>query len=815
MFSTQFCSITAVLLCTLLLQNCQPHSASIIEEEKPAVYSLSAPAVSAMRQCASSEPLAMWSLTSSSVSPVAPISPSRLTVPSNIAAPSTVSSTRSLIPFATGTTVMGNSPAVFYNPPATAMSRASHAVPLVNKLGALSPVFTASSGERMRFKQHDGQWCAVLVPGTSLNEQEHTLPVVSSGNIGALLSSLQGQDAWSSRSRIHVLATPTAPYSTCVYVGKVGLLGGAPASPGQGERQEPYTKFGKEEWEKYFGEVGEEPALPADMEATLDAPCPFWPERKVRDTHLLVLIPAKVDGKLFVLNKLNELVGNPQNGGHTAKCEGDILLEPYNKQVGNEAPASSYWLLLTRDVLPESSEKTYAAQKEIVAGHASRTGLNYELPKALEAATAILAHYVRTGERLYISNRNKNSKSWTYTRCQELVDFDHTVVVGRFNVVRDKSTLYIKGSVVVTENKSPADGVAACRRLCARETQEGKPGKSNDPDPSSGYSPALQIAHHAFSGYLAALQTAAQEGNENDRLVALKTLERVKWQCYFGEVGPIPDLRRDIITILDGACPFWPPKRVKDTHLLVLIPAEVDGKSFTLDLLEGLIKSPENGAHRAQYRGYDDDMKKHFGEIPLIPSSYWVLLTRDVLPESRNKTYAAQKEIVADASRKGMNYELPKALEAATAILTHYVPSGERLYTNSSSRCREEYKHDPVIVGQFDSSSLEVICVLSSKFDKIGAAARLLVSGGEDPNAASSRTPNLLASSAPTDTTAAVQTDCSEVASMVSAREDYLEDIHFGYEDEGMFIDEEGDSKPPAKRLSPGKNGASTKRNKK
>jgi hypothetical protein len=149
-----------------------------------------------------------------------------------------VSSTRSLIPFATGTTVMGNSPAVFYNSPATAMSRASHAVPLVNKLGALSPVFTASSGERMRFKQHDGQWCAVLVPGTSLNEQEHTLPVVSSGNIGALLSSLQGQDAWSSRSRIHVLATPTAPYSTCVYVGKVGLLGGAPAQRAQEPAEE-------------------------------------------------------------------------------------------------------------------------------------------------------------------------------------------------------------------------------------------------------------------------------------------------------------------------------------------------------------------------------------------------------------------------------------------------------------------------------------------------------------------------------------------------------------------------------------------------
>ena len=55
-----------------------------------------------------------------------------------------------------------------------------------------------------------------------------TLPVVGSGNIGTLLSSLQGQDVWSSRSRIHVLSAPHMPSAPCVYVGKLGLLGGAP-----------------------------------------------------------------------------------------------------------------------------------------------------------------------------------------------------------------------------------------------------------------------------------------------------------------------------------------------------------------------------------------------------------------------------------------------------------------------------------------------------------------------------------------------------------------------------------------------------------
>jgi hypothetical protein len=49
----------------------------------------------------------------------------------------------------------------------------------------------------------------------------------------------------------------------------------------------------------------------------------------------------------------------------------------------------------------------------------------------LEAATAILTHHVRTGERLY----NKDNYPWTYARCQELIRYkskDVPSVVGGF-----------------------------------------------------------------------------------------------------------------------------------------------------------------------------------------------------------------------------------------------------------------------------------------------------------------------------------------------------------------------------------------------
>ena len=38
--------------------------------------------------------------------------------------------------------------------------------------------------------------------------------------------------------------------------------------------------FGKAEWKKYFGDVGKEPPLPANINQILNSPCPIWPEKK-------------------------------------------------------------------------------------------------------------------------------------------------------------------------------------------------------------------------------------------------------------------------------------------------------------------------------------------------------------------------------------------------------------------------------------------------------------------------------------------------------------------------------------------------------
>ena len=417
--------------------------------------------------------------------------------------------------------------------------------------------------------------------------------------------------------------------------------------------------FGEKAWAQYFGKVGAEPSLPSDIDEILNSACPFWPEKTVKDTHLLVLIPSRVAGKPFSLNLLRALIQHPQGGGRSAEYR--FYSEGIKEALGTRSPVHSYWVLMTRDVLEGSRERTYASRKALVAAHAKRTGLPYELPGALEAATVILSHYVRSGERLYADDPS------TSTRCQELIAWNgsnHPAAVGSFS----------SGGLVVSygsydgNRRSSDSGVASIRKFLEPDT----------------------ILAGAF-GVRA-------------------------WKKYLGEVGAGPSLPSDIADILNSACPFWPEKTVKDTHLLVLIPSRVTGKPFSLNLLRELVQHPQGGGHSTKYRFYDSDVQEQFGAQSPV-HSYWVLVTRDVLEDSRNEDYASQQALVAQhASRTGLPYELPGALEAATAILSHYVRSGEHLYTDDPwtyTRCQElvvdeDEDEYPVVVGGFSPGGLFV-----------------------------------------------------------------------------------------------------------
>ena len=207
--------------------------------------------------------------------------------------------------------------------------------------------------------------------------------------------------------------------------------------------------FGEAEWKQYFGDVGSAPDLPSDIATILDGPCPFWPDQLVKDTHLLVLIPAAVGGVPFTLNLLGELIQHPSHGGH--KTEYRYYNERVKAQIGAASPPRSYWVLMTHDVLPGSRGARYADQKKFVAGYASREGVPYALPSVLEAATAILMHHARAGERLFGDHPR------TYTRCQEVVYGRDPAVVGGF----ESSGPF----VLLSSDAHDFSGAACCRKF--------------------------------------------------------------------------------------------------------------------------------------------------------------------------------------------------------------------------------------------------------------------------------------------------------------------------------------------------------------
>ena len=184
----------------------------------------------------------------------------------------------------------------------------------------------------------------------------------------------------------------------------------------------PSIAFGKACWEKYFGDIGAEPPLPGNIKEILNESCSFWPNKKVKKTHLLVLIPNTVNGKPFTVNYLGELIQRPKSG-YSTKYE---YYSSYPKEAVGDKSYLSHWVLMTKDIIPGSRRASYSECCKLIANHSEKTGVPYELPHELDATTCILMHYVKTGERLY------SDKPPTFTYSQDVAKDGAPLVVGGF-----------------------------------------------------------------------------------------------------------------------------------------------------------------------------------------------------------------------------------------------------------------------------------------------------------------------------------------------------------------------------------------------
>lgn len=146
--------------------------------------------------------------------------------------------------------------------------------------------------------------------------------------------------------------------------------------------------FDAECWRKYLNYQMEDVPKPEYLQEILDTPCPFWPDKLIKHTHLVLLVP-----KGFTAKKLWALA--------------DKRLGYPGKTLSTYSAEKNYWIIITRKCVPKSRMERASTQIEILAEN------GYCAPAILEIAIAIQA----------MRNFKKNSSIFPFmfghTRCYE------------------------------------------------------------------------------------------------------------------------------------------------------------------------------------------------------------------------------------------------------------------------------------------------------------------------------------------------------------------------------------------------------------
>ena len=188
----------------------------------------------------------------------------------------------------------------------------------------------------------------------------------------------------------------------------------------------PKSAFGAADWKKYFGDIGEEPPLPKDIQEILNAPSPFSKGRRVVDDFTLTLVPQTINGEPLTLTRLGALIQHPKQGSATKYSR---YYEMVKKELGDQRAPPAHWVLMTRAPLPSSESNGSEENRARMQQEAERTGVPYVVPPLLDAAVTVFMHHVKTGERLF------SDSPATWTLCQERLKNGWPVGMGGFSAV--------------------------------------------------------------------------------------------------------------------------------------------------------------------------------------------------------------------------------------------------------------------------------------------------------------------------------------------------------------------------------------------
>jgi len=192
-------------------------------------------------------------------------------------------------------------------------------------------------------------------------------------------------------------------------------------------------------------------SLPVNIYEILKNSNPAFLKKMIMDTHTLVWIPKTIKGKPLTINTFRGLLKQkqlfPVSDGY------QYIWHKIVNQMG-EKPVTPGFVLMSRAVLPGSTNKTYAEQKILVCSMNRNDQILLEIPTLIETIICIHLNYLKTGEF------NFNDKPLMYTRCNESID-DFQLIVGAF----DSSGLYIGSCENIKRDYIGMGSLILCKKI--------------------------------------------------------------------------------------------------------------------------------------------------------------------------------------------------------------------------------------------------------------------------------------------------------------------------------------------------------------
>ena len=198
-------------------------------------------------------------------------------------------------------------------------------------------------------------------------------------------------------------------------------------------------------------------------------------------------------------------------------------------------------------------------------------------------------------------------------------------------------------------------------------------------------------------------------GRFNQLPVYPNSITSEQWANPAAFLEILPSMPRELVDFLDGPCPIYEGQTARKTHIVVPLiknfTSIVDSKPLILPRTLQTLDELDKASGGVGCRPICDRILKPDVDKPSEVEFEWAVMTKDILPGSRNQTYDVQKQLAED---KG--YQVPSFLDAATCILwaqrhsgTHHC-SGPWTYTC----CREMLGGWRLNVGGFDPRGLLV-----------------------------------------------------------------------------------------------------------